>query len=464
VEVTVSNAFCQTTFNWAPEEVDAGANTNNFIAREYNAGNWSQSQVFLQSPTSIRVNTPNTNIRTEFQVGEPANLEYRTVTSGSWLAPSTWQISSDAGDTWRPAIAVPDGNNSNSILVRTGHTLNNPEGDVQGDQIVVEEGAMLDFDGATFTILDGAGDDLVLNGTLDAVNGNVTINGKMVVSSTGPITTAAENFNGSGQLEIQAGGSMSIPLSGDYFGIGGGLTINNYGNLTWSGSGDFYFNDPNSTINNFNVMTLDGAGNIDITGTSNAINNHGNLYFNFLTNIISTDGTLASISNNAGAIIFDNNSAVTISNLVMFSNNASVTIFGGSTLTVNNSDGAHGGTYNVIGTLAGTAAFNFTGPTFRVGIGGLVSLNNLVFSGNANQNLEGDGSIVNLKMDNAAGITATEFPTVTGTLDLLDGKITPLNKFNLGDAVVVNNARWVVPVYMLLLLWIPILRVLETCR
>lgn len=88
----------------------------------------------------------------------------QTGTIGSWNAVGSWDSSSD-GVTWISSTLVPN-NNAKKITIRNGHTINVTSA-ITADEVLVENSGVLAITGSNiFTILDGIGDDLIVNGIL----------------------------------------------------------------------------------------------------------------------------------------------------------------------------------------------------------------------------------------------------------------------------------------------------------
>jgi PKD repeat protein len=94
---------------------------------------------------------------------EPELRYFRTAQSGYWRDTTTWEISSDSAD-WQTADAWPS-YHDHSIVIRSGHTVSLSQADTL-DQVTVN--GTLTFSGTatgTPVIHDGAGIDLMVNGT-----------------------------------------------------------------------------------------------------------------------------------------------------------------------------------------------------------------------------------------------------------------------------------------------------------
>jgi hypothetical protein len=130
------------------------------------AGNFFASMAWLLAMTSVAQVTG----------------DYRSATSGNWTAASTWERFDGNSFVAAPTAPVEtDG----VITIRTGHTVNvnNP---TTADQVVVEAGATLSIP-SILNLSDGAGPDLVVNGTLQLNAGT---------------------FQGSGLAQVNGGGNF----------------------------------------------------------------------------------------------------------------------------------------------------------------------------------------------------------------------------------------------------------------
>ncbi|MBL0050818.1 MAG: hypothetical protein IPP29_04450 [Bacteroidetes bacterium] len=370
--------------------------------------------------------------------------DYRTIESGAWEVPANWQRYD--GAAWVTAIVPPDGTNSNVITIRNGDNINNNSFSVQADQLIVEAGGGLSIAEADLIILDGAGNDLEVYGSLTYAGGGLIVNGNVVIESGAQLNCGTlDVFNGPGSIDILLGGSMLISTAEDFM-LGGGLIINNAGTITWgSGSSAIIFQGINTKIESTGIIDFSGTGNIDFTGINNVINNGGSLSFNSSMDINVTGGTNPTINNSViGIITIGNNSLTTLTADVVFNNHGAVTVQPSAELSLNNSTGIHDGTYTIDGDLNGTAHLELSGPLFTVS--GSVGVDSLKFTGSSNQTLTGGGTITNFTMLNSNGITLNSDITVTGAMVYTDGIITSgINNLKLGPnvSIGVNGISWV---------------------
>ena len=115
-------------------------------------------------------------VTTSARATPPEEFDYRTVKSGGWEDPLTWEAS--AGSSWGPAVSAPASAND-QIAILEGHIVT-VVSDITVDQVTVKSGGRLNVSAdATLTIADGAGDiDFIVNGTLYN-SGTVTAIGAM---------------------------------------------------------------------------------------------------------------------------------------------------------------------------------------------------------------------------------------------------------------------------------------------
>ena len=92
-----------------------------------------------------------------------ANGDYRSKASGNWNAPDTWEKYS--GTNWTPATASPTSSDG-AITILSGHTVT-VTASVKADQVTVDAGGTLTLSTEIFSLSNGTGDDMIVNGTLN---------------------------------------------------------------------------------------------------------------------------------------------------------------------------------------------------------------------------------------------------------------------------------------------------------
>lgn len=122
----------------------------------------------------------------------PASTDhYRTIGTGVWSNPSVWETSATGTDPWVATI-VPPTSAANTITIRNGYTVT-IDASTSADQLIIQNGGNLIYSAGTFTIDDGAGDDVsIQNGgifTLSFASNLPTFSGAgaIVNVSTGSI-------------------------------------------------------------------------------------------------------------------------------------------------------------------------------------------------------------------------------------------------------------------------------------
>jgi hypothetical protein len=140
--------------------------------------------------TSALNQTNGTLLNNDFASRSDAPFYYQTVASGPWSDINTWEISTDPlflSPLPVPAGVAPDANNSVGITIKNAHnvTVTAP---ANADEMTINTGGTLTVNASqTFTIANGIGTDLIVNGT---------------INNLGLITT-------SGALEFNAGATYS---------------------------------------------------------------------------------------------------------------------------------------------------------------------------------------------------------------------------------------------------------------
>jgi hypothetical protein len=135
-------------------------------------------------------------------VADPSGKWFRSVASGNWNSPATWEQSLDGG-AWIPATVAPSSLSSN-IVVRASHTVSVTTA-VTADELTIETNAELDANGATFTLADGAAAiDCTVSGTLRVTStaGSALVTG-----------TAGLQFNSGGKFQWSGNTAPVIPTA-----------------------------------------------------------------------------------------------------------------------------------------------------------------------------------------------------------------------------------------------------------
>lgn len=213
--------------------------------------------------------------------------DYRSAAPGpaAWSTAASWETFD--GSTWNTAISSPTSANG-VITIRTGHTIN-ITASVTADQLVVESGATLNNNtsSANLTLNDGAGTDMVVNGTYLLRSLNVLTNGGGTPSLE--VNGTMNWFSGTNQIAttISATGILNLDLAFDK--ILQNATVTNNGTVNWTS---------NSIDFRTGTFTNNGTMNLAFTGNGGLLNSSGvNLFVNNGTMNKSTSGFTFAINN-----------------------------------------------------------------------------------------------------------------------------------------------------------------------
>ncbi len=140
---------------------------------------------------------------------------YRSVTSGDWSDPTTWESSTDNLIWLTPATLAPTFN-ANTILISNGHTVT-IAADASADQLTIQSGGILNHsNGIVFTLNNNvSGTDMiinsagiyVLNGTQPTGTGTIDVlSGAFVRVDANPAPTESDDFAyGNGNVTFRTG-------------------------------------------------------------------------------------------------------------------------------------------------------------------------------------------------------------------------------------------------------------------
>ena len=397
-------------------------------------------------------------VTTSAMAAPPEDFDYRTVKSGDWEDPLTWETS--AGSTWGPAVSAPASAND-QITIMGGHTVT-VVSDITIDQVTIESGGRLDVSAdAILTIADGDDDiDFIVNGTLYnsgtvISNGVLAFTGNSVYEHAGdggtiPIATwdVASNCNITGTVlapptippETQPFGNFTwnCPDQAWFYSL--------YGQLT-SINGNFRMEDANGhslrlVENSYSELTVNGdyiqtGGRLHIADASSArMTVNGNFILEGGTFYITYEnetaaGTLdvrGNFSSNAlfgitidagapGTLIVAGNSAITGRDFIMSRGSGVGTFYASGNLSHT------GGT--ITETSTGHGSIVFTGTGTQTFTSGGTIVNTIDFTVNngaylqmaaAGTQLTGDGSFT-LASGGTLGITSPYGITAAGTTE-----------------------------------------------
>ncbi|HRG57489.1 MAG TPA: T9SS type A sorting domain-containing protein [Bacteroidia bacterium] len=342
---------------------------------------------------------------------------YQSVAAGAWSSASNWEVADNIGFVGAiPAVVAPNNVNSGGIWIRSGSPITIGS-NITADQITVDAGAILTIGvGGDFTLANGVGTDLTIDGDFN-VNNTCTTNPGSSVALNGTWTTTV----GSGVLTTI--GSLVVSSTGVYTNNVNGGSI------------------PTGTWNAGSKLNIQGVTNSGLTGGL------GQLFWDVEWNC----------SSQTNAINLSTTPFVTIANdfIVTNTNGFDLRLFSGST----------GGTTNINGDLiinGGNLALSgggaSTSSTVDVNIGGNVILNggtlstaglsniaaqtcNFNITGNMNLN----GGNLNI-YTGAFTITANHTINLIGNLAITSGTIsrtgvlTSIFRFNKSSGVQTYNS------------------------
>jgi len=183
---------------------------------------------------------------------------YRSVATGNWDVPGTWESSQD-NINWIGATLAPT-SLANTITIRSPDVVTVANA-ASADQVIVQSGATLSHSAGVFTIEDGAGDDI------DILNGGIFLLASNGISPTFASGTATLNNNTGGIIRVSGTGLTAA---------GAGVNANNYVyqhqsileytiTSSFSSSGVTYFPNVNATTipifraNNVGAITVGAA-------------------------------------------------------------------------------------------------------------------------------------------------------------------------------------------------------------
>jgi hypothetical protein len=412
--------------------------------------------------TGIKVSTGATGIGS-FQVSNTSYIggillalapikQFRSIQSGNWNATSTWQQSMDNGITWVAATSTPTSADG-TVIIQPTHVVT-VTANVNVDQVTVNAGGQITVsNGITLTIVDGAGIDMSVDGTMVNSGATITTTGTLAFNS-GSVYNHATNGGTIPSAVWDANSNCNI--IGITSNAPSGI-IQEFGNLTWNCSGqtsdiNIYSNGLPDTYGNFTVVS---TGSKSIILSQNTNNYQFYIYGNYIQsggivnlssgnasatlfvggNFTISGGKLTETGSGSGRIEFNGTgtqtytSGGTVSNRINYTvdtnsylqmADANTTVTGGGSFTL--SSGATLGITSPNGIVAGNTAsgnIQVTGTrTYSTGA-------NYIYNGSAAQ-VTGNGltGANNLTINNAAGVSLSKQTTVSNNLILTNGILT----------------------------------------
>jgi hypothetical protein len=371
------------------------------------------------------------------------NLPNAVVNLNGWTTSATpWAMVTNNQGTFTKnngAVAFTFGNDFSGKAFNNlaGGVLNVATGECVFSVPTTNEGSMTGGGGGLIKVDGSASGGFFTNqpgGTVTTafhlVSSNLNINGAL---SLGTFTVSGGGVNGPEAITITNGGSFT--WTGGVLGTTAVINIGAGANATFNGGLE-----ARGTINNSGVVTMIGGG---ISGGPNQPATFNNLP----SAVVNLNGWTTNVpswhmvTNNQGT--FNKNNGTELFTFGNDFSGKSFTNLAGGVVNVNSGTLAfnlpfplQNGTFNVSGgtTLTGTEPFNFAGPA--VVNNGSITAPVLRYQGTNAQQLNGEGSITNLAIDNAAGVDLGGEQTVTSTLTLTNGQL----RLGDNDLLVENNA------------------------
>ena len=395
-----------------------------------------------------------------------ANDYYRSLTTGPWASPSTWESSHD-NSTWFTATLAPS-STANIITIRNGHTVTVAAA-ANADQCTIDAGGQVNVSsGQIWTISNGSVPGLTVNGSI-VNSGTVTTTGTVVfnsgssyehalnggtvptatwnagsiclisgTSSTAPggLGQAFANFTWNsantssatltstsiaGNLTISNGGSSQFRLqpSTNPMLIGGNLLISGAANVALASSGT---GRTVTVTGNFSLS----AGTLDLSSStgSGTLNVNGDFSISGGTLSRSGSGTANVFFGKNGTQVYSKTGGTIAAQIINFTvNNGSILDMGTSVI-----DGSSG-TFT-LNSGAGIITANTSGLSGSIQVGGTKTYSagaNYTYNGTTAQ-VTGNGltGASNLTINNGSGVSLSGPVTIgaTGSLNLTNGTLT----------------------------------------
>ncbi len=303
--------------------------------------------------------------------------DYRSFATGNWNNSAAWERFD--GASWiNPAPSAP-ANTDGIITIQNGHniTINST---VTADQVVVDVGATL-TQTANLSLANGAGDDLVVNGTYDLRANMLAGPGNVLLQAGSQMTITTASLKQFQSASITNNGTINWQDGNIRFDAPNSTLINN-GTFTISGNNTSFFNGGRLTVTNNGTFTKTSTGTSNVTGIL-LFSNAGTLNCNG-GNFVFGDGNAGGTFSNAGSLVFSTGT-FSIGPGCIYNHNAGSTISGTGSFT--NTGTAN---FNISQTFPSTIALSTTGNI--AGAGDLIINSLLTIQGNIT-----GGGLLNIK-------------------------------------------------------------------
>jgi hypothetical protein len=370
---------------------------------------------------------------------------FRSAASGNWNAAASWE-SSHNNSTWTAATSGPD-NNASAIQIKSGHTLT-VTAPATANNITVDLGGQLVINsGNTFTVANGTGTDITVNGTVKNI-------GTFTLAASATMTVGASGTYEDAQAATT--GTITLPTA------------------TWTAG---------STCSLTGLVGVAGTDYSLLQGVKQSFSNFKINTPNLITKLLLTKngGTSAPYMDITGTLTVDATGSGTGVQILSSGNNNNTLVVGqyvqngGNVQALHNASSAATRNFTVTGdfTLNNNSVFdagNTTGTTATnityVNVGGNVSVAPTATLQRTNQSAT-PGTVVtfifngtgaqtatfgltagplNYTINNAAGVTLATNITVNGILTFTTGNITTGNNtviISSTGSVVASASGWV---------------------
>jgi hypothetical protein len=369
--------------------------------------------------------------------------DYQSFATGNWNNPATWERFDGASFV---AASTAPASTDGIITIRTGHniTVNSA---VTADQVVINAGGTL-TQTADFSLANGAGDDLVVNGTYDLQANMLAGPGNVLLQAGSQMTISTASEKQLQNATITNNGSINWEEGNIRFDAPNSALINN-GTFIISGNNTSFFNGGRLSVTNNGTFTKTSTGTSNVAGIllfSNAgtLNCNGG---NFVFGDVNSGGTFT----NAGSLVFSTGT-ISIGSGCIYNHNAGSSISGSGSF-------ANTGTanFNISQIFPSTISLSSTGNI--AGAGDLIINSLLTIQGNitgsgllnikAAATWNGGTLARNVLIDAGQSLTiatATEKQlqnaaiTNNGNIDWQNGNI----RFDAPNSALINNGTFII--------------------
>lgn len=351
-----------------------------------------------------------------FTVNAQTTGDYQSFATGNWNSPATWERFD--GASFVAAISAPTSTDG-IVTIRTGHNVTITSA-VTADQIVINAGGIL-TQTADFSLANGTGDDLVVNGTYDLQANMLAGPGNVLLQAGAQMTISTASLKQFQSATITNNGSINWQDGNVRFDAPNSTLINN-GTFTISGNNTSFFNGGRLSVTNNATFTKTSTGTSNVTGIL-LFSNAGTLNCNG-GNFVFGDGNAGGTFTNAGSLVF-NTGTLSVGPGCIYNHNLGSTISGtGSFVNTGTAN------FNISQVFPSTISLTTTGNI--AGTGDLIINSLLTIGGNIT-----GGGLLNIKNSatwNSGLLTRNILIDAGQTLTLTTG-----TEKQLQNATITNN-------------------------